>query len=191
MKRLFLVMAVLVMLVGCGKQWAINSAELSVALISLDDQYELTSQVFAENMDSFGEAEQAQLRHADATFLQLRDSVKALVVEAGGVPQILVNAEQVRVLYDQARQSYSMVRAVVCPAIVQDIGLTIYNCKRLQQLPEIERNQILQFDANALQAHRALEAMLSDENADITQVVSDVVTIGATAARLVRIGAML
>ena len=181
----------LLLLMGCGKQWVIDSAVLSSSLVSLDYQYEVTKAAVASRADRFSDADRAILEEADASFSRLRNSVRELVDSSGGLPQLLVNADQVRALYTPARQTYNAVRSVICPGILTGVTLSQDNCPALLELSPADQIQIIQFDTTARRAALALEGVMAGGDQNITQAVSDVVSIGATAVRLVRIGALV
>jgi hypothetical protein len=194
MKRALFVMLFIsfLVLMGCGRQFVVDTAVLSASLSQLDDPYELTEAVIGAHLGKFTPADQAQLKIAGDSFRQLRAAAHGLIDESGGVGQALVRFDQIKSLYEQSRYSYGIVRHVICPAIVHDVGITEANCPRVAQLDPADRATLIRFDEAAQHARRALESLFDQPNgADITQAINDVITIGTTASRLIRAGAIV
>jgi len=176
-------------LVGCGQSYAVNMAAFSAGLEKLNEQYDQTAMMIAGHDDAFSEAELTQLEATHQRVQSLREAAYVLVADSGGVTQAVIRVDQVRTLYESARTAYASARYVVCPEVMPDVALTVNDCARLKVMPLGEQDAVIAFDQQARRTRQALEALLgAPSGTDITQIVSDVLSIGATAARVARLG---
>ena len=189
MKRLLIIAVALMALTGCGREFTLNITQFTAGLATLDAQYEMVVNVVAGSSASFTADERERLKRADQRFQQLSTASHALINDSGGVTQAVIKADQVRMLYGLARDSYVTVREVICPDTPLDNSVAPENCKRLATMRPGEQRTLISFDRDVQQTRIALEGILNaSSGSDVTQVVSDLLTISATAARIARIG---
>ncbi|HFE31908.1 MAG TPA: hypothetical protein ENJ17_01205 [Gammaproteobacteria bacterium] len=172
---------------GCkeASTYAVNVPVVAANLVLLDQEIDSARDTVASRMDQFTPEEQASLRSADQEIQALRESVKRLVDENGGVARALVNADEVRMLVKSARNAYRDVRMAICPDVSPSVVLTSTNCKRLAEMPPLDRMTLTGFDAKVQRTKAALSVILSaGEGADVTQAIVDTISIGAAAARV-------
>jgi len=189
MKRLLVGAFTALAMMGCGQSFALNMTQFSAGLATLNEQYDKTAAMIASHADEFNESELTQLNVTAQHIQGLREAAYVFVADSGGVTQALIHVDQVRMLYESARSAYGSARYVICPEVMPDVPLIANDCARLKAMPEHEQHAVEAFDQQARQTRQALEGLLnSPSGTDITQAVSDVLTIGATAARVARLG---
>lgn len=174
---------------GCNREFVINTAQVSAGVALLDVQFDGVTQTVSR-LD-FSPVERAKLEMAHQQLDELRSVAHELVLSSGGLPEAIVKIDQVRRLADAGRSAYSTAREVICPNAADDL-LTPGTCPRLAQLSGPEQERLVAFDLHARHTNDSLQQLLdSPEGTNITQTISDVLTVGAAAARIVQIGGLL
>lgn len=174
----------LVALAGCdGKQFTVDVASLSVSLVSLDRQHEQARAALTDMADVLTKEEHMTLVGVDARITLLRQSVRSLIDDAGGLAKAVVQIDQMTWLYHQARDAYRDARQIICP----DAGavLSVSSCPRMADLSPDEQLALLAFDRQAQRAREALERIIAQpQDSDATRVITQALDIGATAVRV-------
>ncbi len=173
-------------LLGCGREFVINTAQVSAGVALLDIQFDAVTQTVGRLDLAPDERVQMTVLHQQLS--TLRTTAHDLVTSSGGLAMALVRADDVRRLADAGKASYITARQMICPQAAGDM-LTPGTCPRLIQLSPAEQELLIAFDLQARLTNKALQELLNaPSGADITQTVSDLLTVGAAAAR---IGALL
>lgn len=189
-KRYLIFALTALLLVGCNTRFVVDSVELVGRLQLLDSQYEQTVAMVTANKLRFSDDEWVQLTTVNEHVKQLRVAAHLLIAESGGLAQALINVEQVRTLGQLAELSYGAARRVFCPGILPGEAVMLGRCERLASIPPLDAVALIDFDRTAVQVRAMLRDVLaSPEGSNITEALGDVLTIGATAARLARLGA--
>jgi len=187
--RISILIIALFALTGCGKEFTLNVAQFTAGLTTLDAQYNTVAAMVVTNAHQFTDDERAQLNVADQNFRGLQKAARALIANSGGVTQAMIQADQVRLLYNMARTSYLAVRNVICPGVALDMPVSAERCTRLATMQAHEQRMLIDFDQHARRTRDALDGILNaPSGSDVTQLVFDALTIGATAARIARLG---
>jgi hypothetical protein len=193
-KRLALTFTLLITtalaIVGCEDTvaYAINVPVVASNLVLLDKDVDQAKAIVRSRMDSFTLKQQDQLRNAGREIQSLQSAVHNLVEQKGGVARALIQADQVRLLAQTARSAYRMARNVICPDTSADLPVTVENCPGLSAMNDVDKTRLIMFDQRVQRTRTALDALLTvKEGTDITQTVSDVLSIGSAAARVLAI----
>ena len=161
-------------LTGCQntKEYAVDVAAVTSSLLRMDVQYDALSDYVTNKLPNVSGPERQQLSQLNTDLMQLREGVRSLVKESGGIGQALVKVEQVRQLYNSARFSYLQARKIVTSKSGSIDGFML--------------SRLRSFDAQAVRLDQVIQKILnSPGQSDITQAVTDALTIGAAAAKLI------
>ena len=158
---------------GCNEQartYTVNAAIIGSQLIDLDKQFD-TAVSEVNTINVFDTDEKAQLELVKTNLNRLRQTVRDLIQRNGGVAQVLINAEQVRYLYQQGATSYLTARSIIAG--------------HWQQLSTEQQQELRRFDQQANALNEAIIRIKdSPQTQDITPIIRDVLTVGAATAKI-------
>lgn len=177
----FMLVAVLTtatLMAGCkATTYAINAAAVSTSITELTRQFDQVSESMDANILEFDAVERAQLQTLEGELRNLRRAAQTLLADRGDVGTVLINADQVKTLFTQGKIVYAEAKIIISP--------------KMQNLPPDVQAQLMVFDNSARRLNESLKTLLITPGADITQAVGDLLNLGATAARLTKVAAIL
>lgn len=174
----------LTLLNGCqpqlekSKHYAVNTAVVTQSLIQLDSQFDKTDATIMNLMGALNDQDFQALIATARELKQLRKTVHETLQASGGLPQFLINAEQVKKLYLKGGDSYTRARVIIE--------------KYWGGLPQSTQLQLLVFDKQAIRLNNAMTQLLkAPDGSDITKTIQDIIAVGAAAAKVLVIAGVL
>lgn len=181
----FAVLAAFTMTACKQGEYALNMAVMAANVTSLDTELDQAREVVKTNIGSFTLDEQKQLEKADHEIRGLQRAARSLVEEHGSVASALVKVDKIRYLAVTARSAYRNARAVICPGVPLSEDATEQNCPRLADMDSLDRYTLIEVDTKARRTGKGLDELLNAApGTDVTQVISDVLSVGAMAAKI-------
>ena len=151
------------------RQFAIDSAQVSAALVTLDNQFDQALTRIDRKV--FTTAELEKLDKAVEDLKQLRQGLKGLVKENGGLGLLLMNADYAGRLFALGKQAYLEAKAVIVPHI--------------GELPLAEQLLLNDMDLAAQRLDGAMASITTaPDGTDITPYVRDALLIARSVAEL-------
>ncbi len=175
-KKSLFIFAIIVtlLLAGCkAANYTVNTALLVTSVGQLSTELDAISKSMAANLDTFSTGEQARLLILNQQLHTLRDTAQAIIDRHGDIKTVLIQADELKTLFTQGKLAYLEARFIIEPG--------------LEQLPPALQADLRVFDRNAKQLSQSLATLLAIPGADVTMAISDVLLLGATAARLTRL----
>lgn len=173
------------LLVACDKSYVIDTHDAVTGLQKLDRQYDDAVAALRDNIESLTPEHREALRAAHKEFNDLRAAVHLLLTKYDGVPQAVVQLNQVKTLFQEARESYHAIRNVLCPDAQPGDILGPDACPGMAALTENEVATLVRFDEQARQVGQALKRLEdSPDGANVTRTLIDILQLGTTAIML-------
>lgn len=166
-------------------EYVMNMTVMAANVTTLDKELDQAREVIKTNLGTFSLDEQKQLEKADLEIRGLQRAARSLVEEHGSVASALVKADQIRYLVVTARSAYRNARGVICPGIELSNDVSGENCPRLAEMDSLDRFTLISMDTKARRTGKGLDELLNAEpGTDVTQIISDVLSVGAMAAKI-------
>jgi hypothetical protein len=169
---LFLIVVWALFLTGCTeqqRQFAIDSATVSASLVTLDHQFEHALAKIDRSV--FSEEELVTLDKAVGDLQQLRQELKGLVKERGGVGMLLMDMQHASRLFAMGKQAYLDAKAVIVPHLTE---LTLADQLLLSDMERAAKR----LDA------AMVSITMAPEGTDITPYIRDALVIARSVAEL-------
>lgn len=178
-------LVILILNTGCDQssrsratQYLVNTARLASSLKQLDAQVMSTHKAINQLEQHMAPDDFVTLQKTAQDVLQLRNTLHEMIQRAGGLKQFLINAEQVSLFYLQGGERYARARAIIE--------------KNWSELPRTSQSELMSFDRQVIVLDDAFrQLMVKPDGTDITQLMTDVVTISTATAKVLMMAGVL